>query len=82
MLQKSVRNKTLQKNKCTKLISKSPDKTEENSGLGSRCFSSVFEGSLPKKFRSASIFFKRVKQSAICFAGKNTNALTINFLTK
>jgi hypothetical protein len=28
-----------------------PDKTEENSGLGSRCFSSVFDGSLPKKFK-------------------------------
>ncbi|SIS84301.1 hypothetical protein SAMN05421785_103153 [Chryseobacterium gambrini] len=51
-------NKTLNQkdnNKFTKLISKLPDKTEENSGLGSRCFSSVFEGSLPKKnLRSAS----------------------------
>ncbi|PRB83065.1 hypothetical protein CQ022_13085 [Chryseobacterium culicis] len=48
--------KTKYKNKFTKLILKSPDKMEENSGLGSRCFSSVFEGSLPKKFRSASFF--------------------------
>ncbi|MEI3788773.1 MULTISPECIES: hypothetical protein [unclassified Chryseobacterium] len=39
-----------------KLISKSPEKTEENSGLGSGCFSSVFEGLLPKNLRSASKF--------------------------
>ncbi|KFF14401.1 hypothetical protein IW15_02890 [Chryseobacterium soli] len=50
------KKQTIKKQIQKKLISKSPDKTEENSGLGSRCFSSVFEGSLPKKIRSASKF--------------------------
>ena len=82
LLQKSVRNKTLQK-QIYKTDFKSPDKTEvKTPGWEADVSPPFLKVHFPKNLRSASKFLKRVTLSAICFAEKNANALTLNFLTK